>query len=53
MIEDHKENGGNELAIILVDIIKAFDSIEHWHIYKVLEDYGIHGHHGLHLNPTW
>jgi len=35
-IEDHKENAGQEIAVILIDIIKAFDSTEHWHIINTI-----------------
>ena len=41
ILEDRKIKPESEICVVLIDIIKFFDSVEHWLIKQTLEDYGI------------
>jgi exonuclease III len=41
ILEDRKLKPTDEFGMILVDLVKFFDSVEHWLIEQILKDYGI------------
>lgn len=44
ILEDAKTSSQEPIIVTLIDIIKAYDNVEHWAIKKTLQDYAVPSH---------